>query len=87
MVSVAPDEKDFTTKKSYTYTLNGRKASKKLGASSHHPAHPAPKTDRMIGYCTKCLSGSLIAGVKIEITTSGSSPVTFVEWTLPIGLK
>ena len=36
---------------------------------------------------TKCLSGSFIAGVKIEITTNGSLPVCFTLWILPIGLK
>jgi len=40
-----------------------------------------------VAYSTKCLSGSFIAGVKIEITTNGSLPVFFTVWTLPMGLK
>lgn len=32
-----------------------------------------------LAHSTKCLSSSFIAGVKIEITTNGSLPVTFVE--------
>jgi len=40
-----------------------------------------------LAYCTKCLSGSFNAGVKIEIITVGSLPVFVIPWTLPIGLK
>ena len=38
-------------------------------------------------YFKYSLSTTLIAGVKIDIITNGSSLVLFKLWTLPIGLK